>query len=1511
MNASTKIKIRDWFIITRIRILNFIKEHKYASAFIGVLLLSMVVALIVRAADDEYIKDISVSTTGSGRGISAKTEADDGQNKVAPNFSAITYTISYFLGEGSDECKAESNSSNIVDQVTIEATIPANSNLTWNTADETTFSSVTDVEIDGNKYKKLTVLIPEVNACSAHTQSFSLSVSNADKNTSIKPKIVIKGGSNGKETEISSESIPEIKTTYDDNKVFQLTPKVVAGVAKKISATQRDARFGLLLGIESSSDKLELKNSKISTSVDAFLLATQGANNDALTIYNENTTLFNNNKMNGNYFGVTDSSKHLFATSVLPDLRDMSGSILGISKINSSDAVYGRSDATISAPVLTFTGDNNVILEKYPDSSNITYRDANLDDARVTSSSGQSKISEIIYKEGNILNSKDITLKDLGSYEIHYKTEENNNSTEMIKKVKIVEPQNKDYSLIGPKTIYVAKKSSYTEKGLYSASSNKEAIKGTDYTVKYMDTTNNAEVSIDKMTDPSISYEAVYSIINKVTDENTTIKRTIKVVDSLPSISSKKVITTTSNIYAGETNNNHNINVDSKEIECNKENNCTYKLGTDGKVETYTISTNTYITNIIKNLNIVPIQYKLSINNISPYFEITNKIDSNFFVIGSYYVTAKSTRAESSDVNVKLRAKIKDKESEATITNKEYDSGIEKTLLTNDIYVDELNEDVKVDSSSKKGLTGNYYTAAMGEEITLSSNFEYSYDADDTLKELTMTIPVDKNLIPTAYNDNITGKSSYFYYDITYEGQKTNEAPKYEIKYYSNGSEINPSLFDSEDIENSTIIDNIVIKLKYNEDTKFEIKPGTNILIKTKYKVRSYKAESEESKNLNDSKFSLNPSFSWVGSDGKAYTKKSESDTPNVYITPYKIRADVGIGFDDNYNRSKDITLDASKNRIYTVYTPISVTAPTMNINSSYFGYSRIKSIPVIFELPEGINYVYNSKYENEPSVSYNDNKTVLTYYYYNVEPNSWIEPIYFDFNVDVTTTSGDLTIKTYVGNLSATDFSINNDQSSIDKYKTITNKIHINNEEKVSYGQYIYSNGKYVSNISKNESFELSTKIHNNTNTDILNATVYTVLPYQDTDQASSFNGTLELENLPDNSLCTSDKGSKVTNGTLTSEIKWQSCLNFKNSSGRYSKVSAYKTPYGTLNANGNLETNVKVYTIDNKPGDKYVIKSFLTYSGSDYISFKNALLEVVDKEITGVVWEDFNFDGIMDKDESKISTVSLKLYNSSDELLQTTTPDDKGKYVFTGLSEGSYYVVAEFNTDKYGLTNSPSDNFYDKSRLSVFKAEKVNNDSSKLLISKTETNEEDKKENIEENEVATIVKTDSLLVEKETRSIRNINLGLSLKKKFKVKMNKYITRAEVTNALGIITRYDYGNTKLAKLDVKNINNLKIKVIYTIELQNVKYYPGYITKVTETIPDGMNFNPDYDENKGWELGEDGNLYNRTLENDLIRENEKRYLTIAFDITRKEAGSFINYASADDIKILGGEEDEN
>ena len=245
--------------------------------------------------------------------------------------------------------------------------------------------------------------------------------------------------------------------------------------------------------------------------------------------------------------------------------------------------------------------------------------------------------------------------------------------------------------------------------------------------------------------------------------------------------------------------------------------------------------------------------------------------------------------------------------------------------------------------------------------------------------------------------------------------------------------------------------------------------------------------------------------------------------------------------------------------------------------------------------------------------------------------------------------------------------------------------------------------------------------------------------------------------------------------------------------------------------------------------------------------------------------------------------------------------------RYTFSALEEGNYYVVAEFNTEKYGVTGMPSEDFYDKSRLSVFKAVPVEDETEETDEIEDEDQEADDEQ---QEETKYIVKTDVITIGSETRIIDNINLGLSLKKVFKLDVNKYISKVEVTNSLGVVTTKDYGNTKLAKLDVKDINNLKIKVIYTIEIQNVKYYPGYATLVTELVPDGMSFNPDYEENKGWELQEDGTLINTTLSNELIEENQKKYLTVAFDITRKEAGSFINYVSIDDLQILGGKEDE-
>lgn len=1489
MNAATKTKIKDWFIITRIRILNFIKEHKYVSAFIGVLLLSVVIAFIVRAATNETIDKISVSITGADRGISVVTESDSGNNKEAPNFSKVIYSLKYYLGEGDSRCQ---NNDVVykVDEVVIDATIPYNENIKWIGSDETAVSNIT--QNNENKTSTLSITVPSVNVCSANVQTFSLMVLNADKNTNIKPTITIKGGSNATESETSAvQNIDSINTTYDETKKdYSLIPILKPGIAKKGSEDSiRDVRFGIILGIKANSNEetISLKNSHLDTSALITLLATQGIDSESIELYETNKNLFNNDKNNGNYFGINTSSKHYFSNDIMPDLSNTSGKIESLVKLSSKDATIGRKDGETKAPIVTLSGDYDVEIEKYPDSYSGTFRSDNLDSGTKLSYKDGTIIKnyeETSYKDDTKLDSNEIPLNKMGNYKIIYKVIGSDSSTSMVKNVKVVSPQNENYTLNGPKTVYILKDSNYKESGLYKNESLSNAKKDIDYTIKYIDSSNE-ELSNTDLIKTVGEYKAIYTL----TDTSETITRNIKVVDELPSITSDEISVDTGNIYPNEKFDDIGLKVNGKNKKCEKE--CSV-IDSNEKLITYEIdkSKDGYIIEIKRNLNIIPFQYNLSISGIMPNVTVDKIKDSDgFYAIGAYYVTTKSVRKntdpEKFDVN--LKAILNDKESTATSQNKVYASGYENTALSNNLYVKEDSESKLVDSSEKKGMNGNYYTASMGEEIILDSNFEYGYDADENIQELKIEIPVSGNLIPTAYSSEVSDKSSYFYYQIKYDGKIINEIPNYSIKYIdSNGKMINPEEFN----ESDETISYIQISLKPNDDKSFEIKPGTLIQIKTKYKVRTYSGTSEEAKNLNDLKFNLDAIFSWTG-NGSDYSKNQS--TPYVYITPYKIRTNVGIGSNKHFSTSDSISLDASKNENYTIYAKTDIVSPAMNINTSIFGYNRISNVPIVFELPEGVNYVYNKDYNLNPEVTYDGSKTILTYNYLNAEPNSWIEPIYFDFNVDVekiTSSTNDFSIIIKVGNLSTTDFSINNDVSSIDKYKLMKKNVSIANTEKVSYGQYIYSNNKYVSNIDKDENFDFVTKLHNNSDTVINNLNVYTVLPYLDTEKESAFNGTYEIENLPENAYCTTSSASMVTKGELVDKVNWQPCSDFKSKTGRYSGFNAFKIVYDKLLANESKVNTIKIYTKDNKPGDLYTFKSYLQYSGSDYKSFKDINLQIVSKKINGVVWEDFNTDGIMDESESKVSDIMLKLYNDKDELLETTIPNKNGEYEFSELDVGMYYIVAEFNIEKYGITGQPSEDFYDKTRLSVFKSEKIKGEDG--------------------NEDINVVKTDLITIGNETRVVNNVNLGLSLRKVFKLKIDKYITRTEVTNALGVVTKKDYGSVKLAKLDVKNINNVNIKVIYTLKIQNVKYYPGYASLITEQIPEGMSFNPNYLENKGWELSDDGVLENRTLSNELIDENESKYLTIAFDITSKEAGSFINYASIDELNILGGKEDE-
>ena len=581
---------------------------------------------------------------------------------------------------------------------------------------------------------------------------------------------------------------------------------------------------------------------------------------------------------------------------------------------------------------------------------------------------------------------------------------------------------------------------------------------------------------------------------------------------------------------------------------------------------------------------------------------------------------------------------------------------------------------------------------------------------------------------------------------------------------------------------------------------------------------------------------------------------------------------------------------------------------------------------------------------------------------------NEWIDSIVFDISYDINIKSHtDLPIKVVIQATSSDGIT----DSSPEDLRTTTRNINYINSEAVSFSQYALK-----PTIPKNTAFETSIKLYNNDSSNVThsNMEIITVLPYNDVEnEEDNYTGTYTLSDLPSNAFCTTSPSAIVSDASKlanASEITWDDCSKYKNDN--YLEVTAVKVSNINLEASKTYEQKIKINPKSNKSGDKYTINSYLILQEEEKIvkNIRPIDVEVISKRITGNVWEHFDANGMMDSSEKKVAGVTLGLYNAdTQELIKTTVSDEKGNYVLADLNPGNYYVTAEYNTAKYGV--SPYRVIPDKSFTSSFRVMygkaiidevtkvsyslgdvNLDNDISvtdfKLIMNyiseKVEFTELQKKladvnqdgkintvdatwimqivANTKEETIITEeldggidkeidvgefnLKTDNIEITDDTRTVSNINLGLTLRKEYSVKLTKYITKAITTNQLGVSTIKDYGNSKLAKLDVKDINNLNIKVVYTIELENIGYYPGYIYTVKDYIPDGMTFNEEYEENKGWVLNEDGYVENSTLFDQLVKGGEKKYLTIAFDITRKEAGSFVNYAAVDDedLQIL-------
>ena len=841
-----------------------------------------------------------------------------------------------------------------------------------------------------------------------------------------------------------------------------------------------------------------------------------------------------------------------------------------------------------------------------------------------------------------------------------------------------------------------------------------------------------------------------------------------------------------------------------------------------------------------------------------------------FLAIGSYYVTGiYDEQFIESDSDVWINLSVK------------YNDGTQDVDGLSYFSIDSPEKQVWLDSLITFESGGNEsfdsIVVASGESVVLKAVTNYKIFNESNLSSqkysLIGKIPVaamteinDFTLL--EYNENLS--STPYYLSV---GNSTQNLENYNVKvsYISCTTECSVDDEPTEETEYETF--------EAFNDAKEE-----NAALKLSY-VR-YELSNVPASSAIDFRVKLLAGSSEYGETEAPVVIEVEDGLSNTYmpmisVTPYKARINMNI---DSLGNDIRVNLSDKTNSTLVIYP--SITAPASLINTNALQMSTIETTSVIVTLPNGINYVENNNYLR-PSDASSDGK-MLVYNLLDQKINSWLEPIYIDVSYDINVESNEpYVIKGLIGATTINDVGVSLSDISGGDACTAEVKVTFINTESLSYSLSSSSNA-----IGKDEEFEVIAKLYNRDTDAQSGLELVYVLPSND-GESSSFNGTYNVI-VDENMMCTSVPYAIVNNSENllnSSAITWEDCTEYIGQEAE--SVTAIKITNININSKEFFNNTIGIQPVGSDFSNFYQIDSYIITPNQKIKKMSTVKVSVESIKITGVVWEDFDGNGILSTSEFRVPDVELQLYDSeTNELVKTTYSDREGKYVFDQISPENmenwqFYIVANYNTAKYALTQKGVGN--DKSLYSSFSM--VGSDDSECIsienrdengnpINGSETtipsedlsggNDENPPESTNEggeegvlapdSTCQIMARTDNYTVTPDVHLIGDINLGLTPRKEYSIKLNKYISSATVTNALGISNTTDYGKVAFAKLDIKDIGNVTVKVTYSIEIKNTGYFPGYVYKVKDLIPDGMSFNSNYTENAGWTLSDNGYL---------------------------------------------------
>ena len=289
------------------------------------------------------------------------------------------------------------------------------------------------------------------------------------------------------------------------------------------------------------------------------------------------------------------------------------------------------------------------------------------------------------------------------------------------------------------------------------------------------------------------------------------------------------------------------------------------------------------------------------------------------------------------------------------------------------------------------------------------------------------------------------------------------------------------------------------------------------------------------------------------------------------------------------------------------------------------------------------------------------------------------------------------------------------------------------------------------------------------------------------------------------------------------------------------------------TVDGNQRATCQVRVIDLDNPDSDNT--------NGNDTNNSNSG--QTSTKTISGLAWIDVNSDGIRETEEKFISDMKVYLLDKNGEIIQTATTDANGQYKFDGVKQGKYYVVFEYDVNKYQVTQYQAEGINSTNNSDVVEnAITLNGQKQKVAITKE--------------------------LEVKDNDLSNIDAGFTEMKKSDMRLDKYVTKITVQNAKGTKVQ-NYDNKQLAKIEIKSkyLSGSLVVVEYQIKVTNEGEAEEYVSEIIDNMPNDFKFNTEI--NKNWYKNTDGSLITKELANQVINPGESKVVTLTLTKTMTPA----------------------